>query len=126
MLAHSNKLRRHQKRKFLRKNCNIPTQITILEIYTVNGKRKIRPTNYKMQGLILDISIGGALIKIFNLHNYPEIKIGNYFLLEFVINSEKIRIVSNIINITEDENVHTKFIKILDQKAYIINDFIFT
>lgn len=125
MLAHSNKLRRHQKRKFLRKNCNIPSQITMLEINVVNGKKKIKQTNIRLQGLILDLSIAGALIKIMNLNNYESIQIGKYFLLEFVINQVKIRIIANIINITNEENIHSKFVKILDNNAYVINDFIF-
>lgn len=126
MLAHSNKLRRHQKRKFLRKNCNIPSQLTILEVYNANGKKKIRKTNIKFQGLILDLSIGGALIKITNISNNDYIVNGKYFLLEFIINSIKIRIIANIISITNEENIHSKFIKILDNNSYVINDFIFT
>jgi len=125
MLAHASKLKRIQKRKYLRKICNIPVAVTPINIIEVGGKKKMQKTDKKYQGLMLDISIGGCLLKLFNFENIEDIYSGRVVLFELILDETKIQIIARIVNITKENNFNVKFLKILDGNEYLINDFIF-
>ena len=124
MVSHSEKVYRIQKRKFLRKECNVTAVMNILN-YDENLKKFSR-TNIIISCIILNLSIGGALIKIPDLANFIDIYPGNYFLLECSFEEGKARVLSTTISIdNEKEIVHVSFLKFLDLSYIYINNFIF-
>jgi|YNPMSStandDraft_2_1061718.scaffolds.fasta_scaffold00004_5 hypothetical protein len=124
IVEHSENLRRHQKRRFIRKDCNISCVINLIEKQFIDGKEKEFISNKKIDGIIKNISINGLEIHLYeekDLNAFMNLK---RILLRFKINNEEIKLFANIVNI-ENGNIHLKTIKILNNKDYLINDFIY-
>ncbi len=123
MVSHAEKVYRFQKRKFMRKECSIP--VTLLLLSYDEKTKKFAKTDQKIQGSILNLSTGGALIEITDLNNVLSIYQGAFFLLEGTINNENFRILSSVVSLDiEKDFVHSHFHKFLDDSYIIINSFI--
>lgn len=124
IIEHSDNLRRHQKRRFIRKSCLIPCEYQPILIEKNEDKTKQIILNSIFRGTIINISINGLEIEIKDNEFNKKFENINKIYIRFKIDNEIIKTVGEIVS-KENKSLHIKTIKIFENKNYIINDFIY-
>ncbi|MCX8058151.1 MAG: PilZ domain-containing protein [Spirochaetes bacterium] len=124
IVEHSDNLRRHQKRRFIRKTCSIPCELQPIKIELIEKKAKQIILNKIFNGTIINISINGAEIEIKEKNIVEIFESISRVYIKFKIENEIIKLIGEIVS-KEENFLHIKIVKIFEEKDYLINDFIY-
>jgi len=121
VLSHADKVKRHQLRKVLRKQCSLFVDVYGVVIVKEDGKSKADMQDLVVKGEIKDISSGGVRIEYDSEFSDKY----EYYYLKFIINGNEVHALSKLTSF-DITNLHMHFIKVFKNKKYIINDFIYS
>jgi c-di-GMP-binding flagellar brake protein YcgR len=125
-LAHSNQLKFLSQRRFRRKQMSNTCLLCLVVIDNSGEKQRLIADKRKMQGKLLDISVGGCSIKM-----RTPVPVGAKFMIEFQLSESSdmnLEAIGQVLRTTRkgaNTIIHIKFLKASQKTMNLINSFVY-